>query len=122
MSSRNGRDKRYIRKLKTDIPRFLRNALKYKRFQAKKSGLEFDLDEEWLQKQPLMCAISGRKFEIPDKGVGPFTPSFDRIDPKKGYTKSNTQIICFWLNAAKGSWPESVLRENIVAAARVLSQ
>lgn len=107
-------------KIKGDLPRYLKQALRFKRHNAKKSGIEFDLDEEWLQKQPLMCAVTGKQFVIPESGLGPLTPSFDRRDASKGYTKENTQLICFWLNAAKGQWPEATIRDLILEAAEVL--
>jgi hypothetical protein len=111
-------DQRYIAKLKTDLPRFLRNSLKYKRFHARKAGVPFDLDQEWLQKQPLKCAISGMKFVIPPKGMGPLTPSFDRKDPSLGYTKANTQLVCLFLNMAKGNWPQDEIIALLKLAVR----
>ena len=112
------RDKLYAAKLKTDLPRYLRNSLKYKRFYAKKTGVDFELDQEWLQKQPLTCAISGMGFVVPPKGMGPLTPSFDRKDPSLGYTKSNTQLICLFLNMAKGNWPQDEILTLLKRAVR----
>lgn len=41
----------------------------------------------------------------------PFAPSPDRIDPKVGYTKANTQFVCWMYNAMKSDFsPEDVGR------------
>lgn len=39
----------------------------------------------------------------------PFAPSVDKIDPNGIYEPSNVQYVCFWYNAAKQQWPETVL-------------
>lgn len=112
-------EKAQIQAKKSDVYLWLAHSLKYKRFQAKKAGLPFDLDEEWLQNQPLMCAVTGQTFEILPKGKGPRTPSFDQRLPGKGYTKENTQLVCLWYNTAKNQWPEEQIRALIVEAADV---
>lgn len=108
--------KEYRISVKDDIPRRLRLGLKCKRYQAKKQGIPFELDPEWLQKQPMMCAITGQKFEK----TGPKSPSFDQKIPGKGYTKENTQLICLWLNHAKHKWSEADICACIVDAADAL--
>lgn len=87
------------------------------RHRAKQNGLEFNLDKEWVEAQPLTCAVSGSRFEIPETGMGPLTPSFDRIDPKQGYTKQNTRLVCMWVNTAKMHWPDEQIQNLILAAA-----
>lgn len=110
------RDKRYADSKKTDAYLWLRHNLKAKRYQAKKLGLVFDLDEDWLKKQPMQCAITGQPFVI----IGPQTPSFDQKVAGAGYSKENTQLICFWVNAAKGKWPEDQIRALIREAGKVV--
>ena len=104
-----------IQEKRSDTYLWLKNNLKYKRYQAKKLGLAFDLDEEWLKSQPMMCAISGKSFTV----GGPCTPSFDQKLAGKGYTRENTQLICLWLNMAKRDWPEDQIRALIVETAEV---
>lgn len=102
-----------IQEKKSDVYLWLRNNLKYKRYQAKKADIPFDLDEDWLKKQALMCAITGQEFVV----GGPKGPSFDQKLPGKGYTKENTQLVCLWVNMAKCNWPEAEIRALIVEAA-----
>ena len=49
------------------------------------------------------CEVSG----IPFSGTGgqsPFSMSIDRIEPQKGYVPGNVRFVCWWVNAACGSW------------------
>ncbi len=103
-------EQRKRREMRADLPRFLRSALRMKIAACKYRGVECDLDLEWLQQQPLMCALTGAKFEVPPAGIGPKTPSFDRIDHGKGYTKQNTRLVLYWINSARGTWTDEVLR------------
>lgn len=111
---------KYRAKLRKDPAQYLRIAMKTVRWRAKNAGLPFELDLEWLQMQPMQCAITGKKFEIPEKGWGPLTPSFDQKIPGKGYTKENVQLICLWVNIAKKDWPESLIRDLIREAGQVV--
>ncbi len=101
--------KRRREKYKADLTKFLLESLRFKRYQAKKKGIPFDLDEEWVLSQPKMCAVTGQLFEIPPSGAGPLTPSFDQKTAGLGYTKKNTQLICLWLNMAYGQWPKTMI-------------
>lgn len=104
-----------VKEKKSDAYLWLKNNIKYKRYQAKKAGLPFDLDEDWLKSQPMMCAMTGKSFVV----GGPLTPSFDQKLAGQGYTRENTQLICLWLNMAKGQWPEDQIRALIVETAEV---
>lgn len=105
-----------VQSKKSDAYLWLRNNLKYKRYQAKKQGLLFDIDEDWLKKQPMQCAVTGQPFIV----TGPQTPSFDQKIAGKGYTRENTQLICLWVNYAKGQWPEATIRALIREAGKVV--
>lgn len=39
--------------------------------------------------------------------------SIDRVDCTKGYTKDNIRLVCWWLNAAMGTWGLEFLLNNI---------
>lgn len=39
----------------------------------------------------------------------PWAPSIDRKDNSKGYTLNNIEIVSFWWNCAKNSWPPEVM-------------
>lgn len=77
---------------------------------AEEKGWEFNLTPEWIKpKLELgLCEITGLPLELSGgdfKGYGhfrPWTPSLDRIDPTKGYTTDNVQVVCWIYNQAKG--------------------
>jgi hypothetical protein len=78
------------------------------RNRAKKKGLEFDLDVEWVYEKlkPLVCERTGIDLTLTNKGAhygsrNPLTPSLDKINPKGGYTKDNVQVVSWWYNLAK---------------------
>lgn len=119
-SLKSNRERQRRATVKLDLTTFLVHSLKFKRYQAKKKGIPFDLDEEWVLQQPKMCAVTGQLFVIPPQGAGPLTPSFDQITPGKGYTKSNTQLICLWLNQAYGQWSKSEIHGYIRSASEVV--
>lgn len=94
---RNGSPEEYIRYAMTGLKSGRRN-----------SGLEWDLSVEdcidlW-HAQGGRCALSGNVMSR-HRGFGdvPFNLSFDRIDPKKGYTKNNVQLTCWEANRMKHS-------------------
>ena len=67
---------------------------------AKKHGLVFDLDLSDIS-IPEKCPVLG----IPLFRIGakqsPNSPSIDRVDPLKGYVKSNVQVISWRANKLK---------------------
>lgn len=80
--------------------RLMQNA----KHRANKNKLEYSLHifdiEKRLNKG--CCEVTGIQFEFVQNKRHPFAPSIDRIDPKKGYTPDNIQIVCWVYNAAKG--------------------
>lgn len=54
-----------------------------------------------------LCALSGEQltFEF-DKGKQATNISIDRIDPTKGYTKENIQLVCYITNIMKNNFPQ----------------
>jgi hypothetical protein len=71
---------------------------------AKKKGLVFSLTPAWGEvRWTGRCELSGLPFTLGLRGSGAkrFSPSIDKIDPKKGYTPSNCCIILWCLNAFK---------------------
>lgn len=73
---------------------------------AKRNGLEFDLTKEVLksmwESQKGLCAIT----KIPmtytlDDGRTFTNVSIDKIDPNKGYTQDNIQLVCMAINQMK---------------------
>ena len=75
---------------------------------AKKQGLAFNLTSSFLEelwnKQGGKCAITGIEFDL--KGTCALTGSgaaVDKIDPMKGYTQDNVQLLCSWVNTMKSA-------------------
>ena len=50
---------------------------------------------------PERCPVLGIPITPFEKGLAPGTPSFDRIDPRKGYVKGNVAIISNRANRLK---------------------
>lgn len=85
--------------------RRLRNPIKYKlgmaRHRAKILGVAFDLEESDII-IPKKCPILGIELRLSNRPRDPYSPSIDRIDNDKGYTKDNIVIISNRANAIKG--------------------
>lgn len=95
----------------------LARSLQGAKLRAHKRGLPFDLDVDWcietLRAQDGVCAVTGMKFEcrpIGSSGRAPLGPSFDRIDPAKGYTRENTRIVVLAVNVMLLDWGEGMFR------------
>jgi len=61
------------------------------------------------------CQVSGIKFNF-DRGsfkMAPFAPSLDRINSRRGYTRSNTRLVCTCVNTALGQWGDDVFWKMI---------
>lgn len=89
----------------------------FKRFRKKKSqskaeGVEFSLDFEDIQFEEF-CPILGIKLNYFVKNNGPCddSPSFDRIDPNKGYIKGNVVLISQKANRIKNNGTSEELRK-----------
>lgn len=75
---------------------------------AKDKGLVITLTREWVRDQLDIgtCAVTGIPFdmEVKLRGCGhmaPWSPSLDRIEPSKGYTKENCRMVVWMYNCAK---------------------
>jgi len=76
-------------------------ALKRIKERAKEKGLEFNLTREDID-YPSVCPILGLSLERSNDGIPKKnSPSVDRIDPSKGYTKDNIQVISSKANFMK---------------------
>jgi hypothetical protein len=93
---------------------------------AKRSGVSFDLNLEWMieQIERGTCAYSGLEFDLskPTKSrVHPRAPSADRIVAGGGYTMSNVRIVCWQLNMARCTYGDDLLNELAFAIVRTIS-
>lgn len=79
-------------------------SFKSRQAEAKQRGWAFDLTNEWAEARWTgCCEITGIPFQMNGKaGPWPFSPSLDKIDPKKGYVQSNSRFILWGCNAIKG--------------------
>ena len=101
-------------RIETALVQSLRGA----RGRARKKGLDFNLDLDWLltklENQNFRCAITGLKFFEHYSGpalLSPYTPSIDRIEATKGYTKDNVRIVTFGANTMLHDWGDDVLKK-----------
>lgn len=69
---------------------------------AKKYNLDFDITKEDII-IPEICPILEVPLVIGTKGDYEYSPSLDRIDNSKGYTKDNIQVISKKANSMKNS-------------------
>jgi len=95
---------------------------------SKRGELDFNLEILDLYKQLQQpCPKTGITFVLNNKGqnIGnrnPYSPSIDKIDPTKGYTKDNCRIVCWWYNVTKQRYSdEEVLNlcKQIVASSEM---
>lgn len=84
------------------------------RHRAKKLGIPFNLTLDDIV-IPDKCPVFGTPFDFGVKGgkPSPHSPSMDKILPKGGYLKGNTQIISHRANALKGDATLEDLRKLV---------
>jgi len=70
---------------------------------------------KWIKQQG-KCKLTGLKFDL-RSGIGrlPFSPSLDRINSKKGYTKRNTRLVCVHINEALNTYGLPTFRKLCIA-------
>lgn len=83
-----------------DEKRIIGEMLTSAKRRANKKNIEFNLQISDI-KIPAVCPVLGIKiFKIKNK-LHDGSPSLDRIDPNKGYTKDNTHVISYRANSIK---------------------
>lgn len=99
----------YRRRKATMGESFIKTMLARCRARALIRGLEFDLEVSDIV-MPSHCPVLGMKFEVGDRQGGlPNSPSLDRIDSSKGYTRGNIQVISKRANSIKSdASPEEI--------------
>lgn len=73
------------------------------RSRAKRKGLDFNITKEDLLPIPEHCSVLGSKLEISNGRHTDNSPSVDRIDNNKGYTKDNVRVISSRANFIKNN-------------------
>jgi hypothetical protein len=79
----------------------IRYRLAMVKHRAKVIGVEFNLTREDIH-IPTHCPVLGIQLRISNRPRDPYSPSVDRIDSRKGYTKDNIVIVSNRVNALKG--------------------
>lgn len=107
--------KAYDRKRYTTPKRRAEVLIRTAKQRADRQKIKFNLTNKWLEITLLKgtCQVSGLEFDLQaskGKSKNPFAPSVDKINPKKGYTKNNCQIVLHAINQAKG---EMTMKEYI---------
>lgn len=67
---------------------------------AKKNKIPFDIEETDII-VPKHCPYLGLELRVASEKLADYSPSLDRIDPTKGYTKGNIEVISHLANAVK---------------------
>lgn len=86
-------------------------------YRARKKGIEFSLTTEWvMNKLKNPCPRTGVTFTFSNNGSDysgrkPTCPSLDKIDPYKGYTPDNVQVVCWWYNVSKQQFTDAEVLE-----------
>jgi len=89
----------------------IKDNLRKMRDRALSRGLSFDLDFIWFKVNlPSFCPVLGTKLEF---GHGFNSPSVDRLDSNKGYTKDNCIIISRRANRIKSDATLAELRKLV---------
>jgi hypothetical protein len=92
-------------------------------YSTKNKKKDGSLTTAWVAKWSSVthCRYTGLPFSTPGTRSGtspcPRSPSLDRIDPSKGYTPANTQVVSYFANAAKNAWPEEQFKLLVLATA-----
>lgn len=70
------------------------------KFRANKFGWDFDITPEDIV-IPEYCPVLSVKLEIAEGKQDYNSPSLDRVDTTRGYTKDNIRVICWRANRLK---------------------
>jgi hypothetical protein len=86
------------------------------KWSSRRKGLAHDITRDWVipKLKAGKCELTGIPFRLEPLDGGrqnPYTASLDRVDPAKGYVKSNVRMILWALNAAFNSYGEEVYAE-----------
>lgn len=100
------------------------------KIRADEKGLPFALDRAAIAVRISAgrCEVTGIPFDFSlrkerAQHVSPFAPSIDRIDPSKGYTMDNIQIVAMAYNMAKGTGThEDVVKFALAVVATLRAQ
>lgn len=112
----SGRNRKVVRKSSENLEGCLYQMFQNTRTRSKKKKLLFDIDLEFLKylynKQNGKCALSGIEMTYYfGYGRSPKNVSIDKINPSKGYVKTNVRLVCSHVNMMKSYLTDSELVE-----------
>lgn len=81
---------------------------------SNKNNLPIDITANWIEKKLDLgvCELTGLPFDFsPPKKTqyNPYSPSVDRINSNRGYTKRNTRIVLTAVNVALNQYGEKIM-------------
>lgn len=101
------------RKWKGTLKGHLTTKLSHLKKQKRSRVLDFEITVDDLlalwESQNGCCAISKYPMRYPESSL--FSVSVDRIDPSRGYTKDNIQLVCQGINFAKNKYSNEEMIE-----------
>ena len=89
----------------TDLQKAQHARFQRKRIHARRANIEFTIQQNEII-YPTQCPILGLELDYYASQRQENSASFDRFDPKIGYTKENTQIISWRANRIKNDGTE----------------
>jgi hypothetical protein len=90
------------------------------RARARKQGIKFTITLHDIPPMGEQCPLLGHPFPPSDVRKTPFSPSLDRIDPRKGYVPGNVWIVGYRANRIKNDATADELQQ-IAHAIRMAS-
>lgn len=103
-TSSAARSLRHSKKMKKNFPVKYTASQMYSsaKKRSNKLGLPFDLDSKYVESIcPKLCPVFGHKIKYGGGEKTKYSASIDRIEPSKGYTKDNVQVISLLANLMK---------------------
>lgn len=98
----------YVQEKNSKLENYLKSLVTGILKDKKRYNKGFDIDYHFIlnlyNKQNGKCALTGITLTTyKGKGLYFSNVSIDRINPNKGYTQDNVQLVCFWANQSKGT-------------------
>ena len=95
---------------------------------TKGKTVEFSLSREWVEdlliQQDHICPRTGIKYNYDTykswhkRSGHPSRPSINRLNPNKGYTEDNCEIVCNYYNTMLSSWNRTEVFDHVVGSAK----
>lgn len=119
-------EKKYIQEKNSKPETYLKNLLRGILNDKKRYNKGYDLNYDFIinlyNKQNGKCALTGITLTTyKGKGLYFSNASIDRINPNKGYTQDNVQLVCFWANQSKSTLSTEDFKKMILITYNYIS-